>query len=73
MQNLPPNVEQVARFATKHRKLVIDDKFVSDLLHLIAKDKEVTGITQNSPFRELCGSQDSAMVTPPGVEPGLQA
>ena len=30
-------------------------------------------ITQNSPFRELCLVADSAMVTPRGVEPRLQA
>ena len=38
-----------------------------------AKGKKVTKVTQNSPFRELCGSQDSAMVTPQGVEPWFQA
>lgn len=33
------------------------------------KDKKVSRITQNSPWRELCLDANSAMVTPQGIEP----
>jgi site-specific DNA recombinase len=54
---------------------------MADLEYIIRKifmnvtvtDQKVANITQNSPFRELCVDAESAMVTPPGIEPGLMA
>jgi site-specific DNA recombinase len=42
-------------------------------MNVTVTDQKVTEITQNSPFRELCGSPNSAMVTLPGIEPGFKA
>lgn len=42
-------------------------------MNVIVTDQKVANITQNSPFRELCVDAESAMVTLPGIEPGLKA
>lgn len=42
--------------------------------NFVIKNGKVTQITQNSPFRELCASEnvdDCSLVTPPGIEPGF--
>lgn len=41
--------------------------------NFVVKDGIVTQITQNSPFGELCGSNDCSLVAPRGVEPLLTA
>ena len=38
-------------------------------MNVTVTNQKVTNITQNSPFRELCWSPNSAMVTPRGIEP----
>ncbi len=39
--------------------------------NFVVEGQKVTKITQNSPFRELCGSLDSGLVAPRGIEPLL--
>ncbi|NBS67629.1 hypothetical protein EBT31_01765 [bacterium] len=51
----------------------LDWSFRKLFSNFYVEGKKVAKITQNSPYRELCGSPDSAMVTPARVELALQA
>lgn len=66
-QNLAQRIQKIE--SMEQLNFVIKKLFTN----FVVDGQKVTKITQNSPFGELCGTPDSVVVAPRGVEPLLTA
>ncbi len=70
-------IELFKNLAQHIKKIVnmndLDSIMKKVFMNFVVEGKKVTQITQNSLFRELCGSPDSALVASRGIEPLLTA
>lgn len=62
-QNLADRIKKIGTMAD------LDYTMRKVFMNFVVEGQKVTNITQNSPFRELCGTLDSGLVAPRGIEP----
>lgn len=77
IQSYEEFIELFGNLAERMQKIVnmedLDFVLKKVFSNFVVDGKKVAKITQNSPFGELCGSPDSVLVAPRGIEPLLTA